>query len=561
MMRTFATTFLLVFLPAFLHAQNQGGGGDRNATHRVTLNRWVSPAVPAERHLDTPFAGEGTIGAAFERTDALLDIDRMVGEPVCFTLTAKDKNGNVIRSWNTTGLPTTLTLVGSSANTDSSTQSWNDDPLAYSWATITLEGGGALTQISPNEWSVPASAFNDEGQCRICLVHTKAEKGVTIRVTPQVPYLTQETDKINFHELETSNFLVQLCSQVPGKDAVFHMRRYEILVVPRDKYLNTQTTETTQTRFSARWPGEFDNTIPGLADIFSGDVFISGPTNYAIASRIIREQPADEYQWIIAYASANPAIRGQTNPYEILSHEPNPFQLLTPADNTGWVLDSWTSRTKEDFTWERPTPPDPYTDIKESCFDPRLYSDEVRYTCVFVDSISLTRAVRIASNNGGLEPALSLTQGQLVDIIEQVTGQRNLASWHLVWYVEATDGLYVTKSTPPENDPNNRPGFHLWGSTVSAPSPPVPAKLALRQNFPNPFNPSTRIAFSLPSGGHVSLKVYDLLGSYVATITEGEYEPGEHQVEFRPDNLPPGIYIYKLQANGKTLTRRMTLLK
>jgi len=502
------------------------------------------------------------IGVAFEREMVgLLDMDKMVGEEVCFTLTAKDKNGNVIRSWNTSGVPTTLTLVGSTANTDSSNQSWNDDPEAFTWARITKEGGGLLTQMGPDEWSVPASDFNDEGQCRICLVHTKAEKGITIRVTPLMQGLNQETDKMNFRELGNSNFLVEVYSQATGKDAVFQMRPYEITVYPRDRYLNV-TNETIQTRFTARWPGEFDNTSPGLADIFSGDVFITGPTPYLIASRIIRELPNDEPQWIMAYAENDPSIRGRTNDYEILSHAPHDFTLLTPPDHTVWTLDRWTQPTLEDFTWEKPVPADPYTDIKISRNDLRTYSDEVRYTVVFVDSVSLTRAVRIASDNLGTEPTLKLTQGQVQNIVTGISGSPSTAYYHLVWFVEATDGLYVTQSTPPNKDPNGEPGFHLTlDISTAAPAAAAPSKLALAQNYPNPFNPSTSINFSLPANGKASVKIYDLLGAYVATAAEGDFAAGEHRVNFDAADLPSGIYIYKLNANGKTLTRRMTLMR
>ncbi len=79
----------------------------------------------------------------------------------------------------------------------------------------------------------------------------------------------------------------------------------------------------------------------------------------------------------------------------------------------------------------------------------------------------------------------------------------------------------------------------------------TPEKYALRQNFPNPFNPSTTITFDLPSGGIVSLKVYNVLGQEVATIYDNvAMESGVQDVQFDASNLSSGIYFYRLTARA-----------
>lgn len=89
----------------------------------------------------------------------------------------------------------------------------------------------------------------------------------------------------------------------------------------------------------------------------------------------------------------------------------------------------------------------------------------------------------------------------------------------------------------------------------------VPAAFGLQQNYPNPFNPSTTIRFTLPAREYVTLRVYNLLGQEVATLVNEALDAGESMVRFNGSRLSSGVYLYRLQAGGSTLTRRMTLVK
>lgn len=84
---------------------------------------------------------------------------------------------------------------------------------------------------------------------------------------------------------------------------------------------------------------------------------------------------------------------------------------------------------------------------------------------------------------------------------------------------------------------------------------------ALAQNYPNPFNPSTEIKYSLATESKVSLKVYNALGSEVATLVDRSEGAGEHNVNFNADNLPSGTYFYTLKAGTFSQTKRMVLSK
>ena len=85
----------------------------------------------------------------------------------------------------------------------------------------------------------------------------------------------------------------------------------------------------------------------------------------------------------------------------------------------------------------------------------------------------------------------------------------------------------------------------------------------LFENYPNPFNPKTAIGFSLLAVGNVSLKVFDVLGSEVATLLNNEtLEAGEHNIQFDASLFSSGIYFYRLNVDGKfSETKKMMLLK
>ena len=97
----------------------------------------------------------------------------------------------------------------------------------------------------------------------------------------------------------------------------------------------------------------------------------------------------------------------------------------------------------------------------------------------------------------------------------------------------------------------------------------VPDKNYLFQNFPNPFNPSTTIKYSLVNNCYVNLKVYDLLGKEIRTLQDGFQRKGDHQLKFAADNLPSGVYFYKLftrelisgNSQEKTEFRKMVVVK
>ncbi len=86
-------------------------------------------------------------------------------------------------------------------------------------------------------------------------------------------------------------------------------------------------------------------------------------------------------------------------------------------------------------------------------------------------------------------------------------------------------------------------------------------KFNLLQNYPNPFNPTTKIEFQIPQNSFVNLTIYNTLGQKVATLINNNLRVGKYSLEFNANNLPSGLYIYKLQAGEFSSVKKMMLIK
>jgi hypothetical protein len=89
----------------------------------------------------------------------------------------------------------------------------------------------------------------------------------------------------------------------------------------------------------------------------------------------------------------------------------------------------------------------------------------------------------------------------------------------------------------------------------------TPELFVLSQNFPNPFNPSTTIKFSLPPSGYAALKIYNALGEEVAVLLNKELQTGTYEVEWNATDFPSGIYFYQLKTEELVESKKMVLLK
>ena len=88
-----------------------------------------------------------------------------------------------------------------------------------------------------------------------------------------------------------------------------------------------------------------------------------------------------------------------------------------------------------------------------------------------------------------------------------------------------------------------------------------PTNFMLYNNYPNPFNPTTTIKYSIPEASFTSIKIYNELGKEVSTLVNETKSAGTYEVEFNASNLSSGVYYYKLQAGSFTETKKMILAK
>jgi hypothetical protein len=127
----------------------------------------------------------------------------------------------------------------------------------------------------------------------------------------------------------------------------------------------------------------------------------------------------------------------------------------------------------------------------------------------------------------------------------------------------AADGTKLYEMTFDAGVYSYRAFRYEWepASVTSAPGRGTPATYALAQNFPNPFNPTTTIHFSLAQQSRVRLEVFNMLAQRVATLVDEERPAGTYSERFDGTHLASGVYLYRLEAGSFTTTQKMVLLR
>ncbi len=107
--------------------------------------------------------------------------------------------------------------------------------------------------------------------------------------------------------------------------------------------------------------------------------------------------------------------------------------------------------------------------------------------------------------------------------------------------------------------------FHTsTGGTTWIEEPPqrsIPQSFTMHPNYPNPFNSSTTISYSLPKSGNIDLKVFDLQGREVRSLYQGFQRAGNYKLNFEGKNLSSGTYFVRMKAGESVRTQKVVLLK
>ncbi|MCC7159626.1 MAG: T9SS type A sorting domain-containing protein [Ignavibacteria bacterium] len=89
----------------------------------------------------------------------------------------------------------------------------------------------------------------------------------------------------------------------------------------------------------------------------------------------------------------------------------------------------------------------------------------------------------------------------------------------------------------------------------------LPKEYSLKQNYPNPFNPETKIEFSIPQSAHTVIRVFDITGKLISTLSEQDLPAGTFSVTWNAVDMPSGVYLYMLESGSFRSSKKMILLK
>ena len=173
------------------------------------------------------------------------------------------------------------------------------------------------------------------------------------------------------------------------------------------------------------------------------------------------------------------------------------------------------------------------------------------------NNVELRWITATETNNAGFEVERK-AEGGAFQNIGFVEGQGTVTKLNTYTYSDIVGklGTYYYRLKQVDFD-----GSFEYSAVIQVDVSEAPADYALRQNYPNPFNPTTTINYQIPEAGIVTLSVYNLLGEKIADLVNEFKETGAYNVSFNARDLASGIYIYTLNVNGTSISKKMQLMK
>ena len=193
--------------------------------------------------------------------------------------------------------------------------------------------------------------------------------------------------------------------------------------------------------------------------------------------------------------------------------------------------------------------PDGDIGLTFECFDDGTNGDKVAGDLIFSRTLTFPAyTIFLVSYKFGINYGDAVNNGGGNDNENAIGSNHQFNLFPTAWYCETLDtfGTMGLKDFPVDVEPITET---------------LPSAYALEQNFPNPFNPSTTINFSIPVEGFVTLDIYNAIGQKVASIVNETKSAGTYRVDFDAATLTSGIYFYKISVGNFTETKKMILMK
>jgi uncharacterized lipoprotein YddW (UPF0748 family) len=354
----------------------------------------------------------------------------------------------------------------------------------------------------------------------------------------------------------SSNFINRIFAGVPSSSA------HKVLVV-------NGFDRATNTRFDY---------IKKYADPLNENGF---PFSYVLNDAVINDQVSiNDYEtvvWFLGDESTADETFNSTEKSKVMSFLQNGGNLFVSGAEIGWDLGRTGSSTIADISfynnflkaeYVKDAPGDQsgtYYTVEANAgsifsgMDPFLFDDGTHGT-IDVDWPDAINGVNGGINSLTYSGAPSTSNNAAV--VYQGTFPNSSTAGAMVYFAFPFETVYP-QSVRIELMSKILDYFYLPLSIDDSGS--KPADYYLSQNFPNPFNPSTIIQYSVPKSGYVTLKVYDVLGKEVAVLVDGFINSGSHQVRFDAQSLSrpisSGVYFYTLKAGEFSTTKKLMLQK
>lgn len=244
-------------------------------------------------------------------------------------------------------------------------------------------------------------------------------------------------------------------------------------------------------------------------------------------------------------------VLSQCDQNTCIAHDAHSLDLHPPAGQYWIIVDS---RTDAGTTYR----------LRIYCGDHTLPVELLSFTAVDgPDGVRLAWSTASETNNSRFRVERQLQDSEVWDLVGQVNGQGQSTVRSNYSFVDQTAQQATYAYRLISLDVNGE-AYELQLITVthgSSASSQVPTEFRLLGNYPNPFNPSTRIAFDIPAQTRTTLRVFDVAGRLVSTLASGVYEAGNHEVTFDAEALPSGVYFAQLQTAEQSQMIKMVLLK